>query len=102
MTGCRLTFLRSRIVYVLNNPGKSGGRRSFFGLIGDNRSLRDAVEKGRAAVLYLRGQHVLLTGPSGLGKTFFAELRHRFACERATGMPLPLVYFNCADSPCHA
>ena len=69
----------------------------FFGLIGYDRSLRDAVEKGRAAVLYPHGLHVLLTGPSGVGKTFFAELMHRFACERATGTPPPLVYFNCAE-----
>lgn len=40
------------------------------GLIGYDRSLRDAVEKGRAAVLYPHGLHVLLTGPSGVGKTF--------------------------------
>ncbi|MDI5536240.1 sigma 54-interacting transcriptional regulator, partial [Salmonella enterica subsp. enterica serovar Montevideo] len=43
--------------------------------------------KGRAAVLYPHGLHVLLTGPSGVGKTFFAELMHRFACEQASGAP---------------
>lgn len=59
----------------------------FSGLIGYDRSLRDAVEKGRAAVLYPHGLHVLLTGPSGVGKTFFAELMHRFACEHAAGSP---------------
>lgn len=69
----------------------------FSGLIGYDRSLRDAVEKGRAAVLYPHGLHVLLTGPSGVGKTFFAELMHRFACERAVGASPPLVYFNCAE-----
>ena len=69
----------------------------FTGLIGYDRSLRDAVEKGRAAVLYPHGLHVLLTGPSGVGKTFFAELMHRFACEHAAGSPPPLVYFNCAE-----
>ncbi|MDU4315099.1 MAG: transcriptional regulator DagR, partial [Klebsiella michiganensis] len=69
----------------------------FSGLIGYDRSLRDAVEKGRAAVLYPHGLHVLLTGPSGVGKTFFAELMHRFACEHAAGSPPPLVYFNCAE-----
>ena len=69
----------------------------FSSLIGYDRSLRDAVEKGRAAVLYPHGLHVLLTGPSGVGKTFFAELMHRFACEHAAGSPPPLVYFNCAE-----
>ncbi|KFB98786.1 transcriptional regulator [Trabulsiella guamensis ATCC 49490] len=69
----------------------------FTALIGHDRSLRDAVEKGKAAVLYPQGLHVLLTGPSGVGKTFFAELMHRYACEHTTGSLPPLVYFNCAE-----
>ncbi|EOO9942491.1 sigma 54-interacting transcriptional regulator, partial [Escherichia coli] len=69
----------------------------FSGLIGYDRSLRDAVEKGRAAVLYPHGLHVLLTGASGVGKTFFAELMHCFACKHTIGSPPPLVYFNCAE-----
>ncbi|POP44659.1 transcriptional regulator DagR [Superficieibacter electus] len=69
----------------------------FSGLIGYERSLRDAVEKGKAAVLYPHGLHVLLTGPSGVGKTFFAELMHRYACDQASGVAPPLVYFNCAE-----
>ncbi|WP_434636819.1 transcriptional regulator DagR [Klebsiella sp. I138] len=66
-------------------------------LIGHDRSLHDAVEKGKAAVLYPHGLHVLLTGPSGVGKTFFAELMHRYACEHAGEKLPPLVYFNCAE-----
>ncbi|ROR06247.1 transcriptional regulator DagR [Erwinia sp. JUb26] len=69
----------------------------FVVLTGFDRSLRDAVEKGRAAVLYPHGLHVLLTGPSGVGKTFFAELMHRFACKHTAGSPPPLIYFNCAE-----
>ncbi|TGD50325.1 transcriptional regulator, partial [Salmonella enterica subsp. enterica serovar Poona] len=57
----------------------------FTSLIGYDRSLRDAVEKGRAAVLYPHGLHVLLTGPSGVGFTYIAELIRRFAWAPAGG-----------------
>lgn len=40
---------------------------------------------------------MLLTGASGVGKTFFAELMHCFACKHTIGSPPPLVYFNCAE-----
>ncbi|MCV5918152.1 sigma-54 factor interaction domain-containing protein, partial [Escherichia coli] len=32
-----------------------------------------------------------------VGKTFFAELMHCFACKHTIGSPPPLVYFNCAE-----
>ncbi len=48
-------------------------------------------------MLYPHGLHVLLTGASGVDKTFFAELMHCFACKHTIGSPPPLVYFNCAD-----
>ncbi|BDH47270.1 transcriptional regulator [Salmonella enterica subsp. enterica serovar Choleraesuis] len=69
----------------------------FNALVGYDRSLRDAVAKGKAAVLYPRGLHVLLTGPSGVGKTYFAEIMHRFACQQGQDSDIPLVYFNCAE-----
>ncbi|WP_140918142.1 transcriptional regulator DagR [Limnobaculum xujianqingii] len=69
----------------------------FHSLIGYDRSLRLAVEKGKAAVLYPGGLHVLLTGPSGVGKTFFAEIMHQFAAGQLTHSTVPLVYFNCAE-----
>lgn len=69
----------------------------FTALIGYDRSLKLAVEKGKAAVLYPSGLHVLLTGPSGVGKTYFAELMHQFACQQSANNALPMVYFNCAE-----
>ena len=84
------------VTELLPPPEPDAPGDPFAALIGHERSLKDAVEKGRAAVLYPHGLHVLLTGPSGVGKTYFAELMHRFACERAAGTP-PLVYFNCAE-----
>ncbi|GLS05025.1 transcriptional regulator [Chitiniphilus shinanonensis] len=73
------------------------GDDPFTALIGHDRSLKPAVEKGRAAVLYPpNGLNVMLTGPSGVGKTYFAELMHRFG-EHARGSHTPFVYFNCAE-----
>ncbi len=69
----------------------------FHALIGYDRSLKLAVEKGKAAVLYPGGLHVLLTGPSGVGKTFFAEIMHQFASLQLQGSTVPLIYFNCAE-----
>ncbi|EMA7645968.1 sigma 54-interacting transcriptional regulator [Yersinia enterocolitica] len=69
----------------------------FHALIGYDRSLKLAVEKGKAAVLYPGGLHVLLTGPSGVGKTFFAEIMHQFASCQQTSHDVPIIYFNCAE-----
>ncbi|MGS9083344.1 sigma 54-interacting transcriptional regulator, partial [Salmonella enterica subsp. enterica serovar Infantis] len=73
------------VAEVLPHAEQSAPDDPVTSLMGYARSLRDAVEKGRAAVLYPHGVHVLLPGPSGVGKTWFAELRHRFACEQASG-----------------
>src|SRR5258708_25461461 len=50
-------------------------------------------------MLYLtRGLHILLCGPSGVGKTTFARLMHSFALElEALPADAPFISFNCAD-----
>lgn len=69
----------------------------FKALIGFDQSLKQAVDKGKAAVLYPpNGLNVMLTGPSGVGKTYFAELMHRFH-NHARGHAAPFVYFNCSE-----
>ncbi|AOY00043.1 sigma 54-interacting transcriptional regulator [Jeongeupia sp. USM3] len=69
----------------------------FTALIGYDQSLKQAVEKGKAAVLYPpNGLNVMLTGPSGVGKTYFAELMHRFS-DYARDTAVPFVYFNCSE-----
>lgn len=77
-------------------PLEVAERSPFEAIIGYDRSLRMMVDKGKAAVLYPGGLHVLLTGSSGVGKTFFAEIMHQYACQ-ALEQEMPLVYFNCAE-----
>ncbi|VBB07195.1 phosphotransferase system mannose-type iia component [Lucifera butyrica] len=68
-------------------------------LIGHDNSLKDAINKAKSAVLYPpSGLHVLLSGESGVGKTFFAELMHKFyELHRKQEGPIPFVYFNCSE-----
>ncbi|MCH3965817.1 MAG: sigma 54-interacting transcriptional regulator [Clostridium sp.] len=71
----------------------------FDNLIGSNESLRSQVKQAKAAILYPpKGLHTLLIGPTGVGKTTFAEVMYRYAIEkgRLNGNS-PYVVFNCAD-----
>jgi len=71
----------------------------FAKLIGWKESLRNQVEQAKAAVLYPPlGLHTLLVGPTGVGKSLFAELMYRFALKSgALPASAPLVTLNCAD-----
>ncbi|AWI05237.1 sigma 54-interacting transcriptional regulator [Clostridium drakei] len=72
---------------------------SFNTLIGKNKSLKKCIEQAKAAILYPpNGLHTLLLGPTGVGKTMFAEVMYKFAIEKGS-IPInsPFVSFNCAD-----
>ncbi|KYH28326.1 MULTISPECIES: sigma 54-interacting transcriptional regulator [Clostridium] len=68
-------------------------------VIGVNGSLKKSVQQAKAAILYPpNGLHTLLLGPTGVGKTMFAELMYRFAIEKGViSHDAPFVSFNCAD-----
>ena len=71
----------------------------FDELIGSNGSLKVQINQAKAAITYPpKGLHVLLLGPSGVGKSHLADAMYKFAkgtnnfkedCE--------FVVFNCAD-----
>lgn len=71
----------------------------FKKLIGYNKSLKDAINKAKSAVLYPpHGLHVLLSGESGVGKTFFAELMYKFfELHQQQDIDIPFIYFNCSE-----
>ncbi len=67
-------------------------------LLKNNKSLKTAGEQAKAAILYPRGMHTLILGDTGVGKTMFAGIMHKYA-EEMGKMPkeAPFVTFNCAD-----
>lgn len=76
----------------------------FEQLIGCNGSLKDAIVHGKAACLYPpNGLHTLITGPTGVGKSLFAQCMYAYGMR--TGVLKPgarFVSFNCAyyaDNP---
>lgn len=84
-------------------PSASGGEADranpFRAFIGFDGSMKTQITRAQAAVLYPpRGLHCLIYGPSGVGKSFLAELMYEYA--RGTenfGQDAPYFEFNCAD-----
>lgn len=65
----------------------------------ENTSLKIAIEKAKASILYPpNGMHTLLLGETGVGKSMFASLMHEYAIE-VEQLPknAPFIVFNCAD-----
>lgn len=65
----------------------------------ENRSLFSAVEQAKAAILYPpKGMNILILGETGVGKSMFASLIHRYAIEmERMKEEAPFITFNCAD-----
>ncbi|RKL62145.1 sigma-54-dependent transcriptional regulator [Thermoanaerobacteraceae bacterium SP2] len=65
----------------------------------ENPSMYSAVEQAKAAVLYPpNGMHMLIFGETGVGKSMFADLIHKYAVEmNRMDENSPFVVFNCAE-----
>lgn len=91
------------VLYFVNSKVKEDRKvietSNFDMLIGNDKSLKSCVQKAKAAILYPpRGLHSLLLGPTGVGKTMFAELIYKFAVENGVfDLGAPFISFNCAD-----
>lgn len=78
----------------------SNEKNNFFKeVVGYNGSLRVQVEQAKAAVSYPpHGLHVLILGPSGVGKSYLADSMYEFA--KSTNNfteDAKYIIFNCAD-----
>jgi len=81
---------------ALENVVKTDAFTSFIGAQG---SLKHVIEQCRSAVQYPgKGLPILLNGSSGVGKSFLAELIHRYAIESENiSGDAPFITLNCAD-----
>ncbi|WP_055666963.1 sigma-54-dependent transcriptional regulator [Desnuesiella massiliensis] len=88
------------VLYSINfNKKESKFSVNFDNIIGADKSLKKSIQQAKASILYPpRGLYTLLLGETGVGKTMFAELMHRFAIENGVlSSSAPFISFNCAD-----
>ncbi|MBV7390559.1 sigma 54-interacting transcriptional regulator [Enterococcus sp. ALS3] len=88
--------------FIVDNQFKFNhkkNRNPFDLLIGHKASLKKAVSQAKAAVHYPpNGLHMLLLGPTGSGKTFFANKIYQYGIyEQLFDVEAPFISFNCAD-----
>lgn len=97
--------IKSRPVYFVpleeenaTSMSNSSGS-SFSTIIGKTHSLKDVIEKTKAAILYPPyGLHTIIYGETGVGKSMLAEQMYRFSIELGIREEdSPFVTFNCAD-----
>ncbi len=102
--GILLKIKGKPVIYTIN-PNKATSISdynesiNFDALTGSDKSLKKCIQQAKAAIMYpKRGLHTLILGPSGVGKTMFAELMYKYAIEKGVfQINSPFVSFNCAD-----
>ncbi|MBC8060843.1 MAG: sigma 54-interacting transcriptional regulator [Clostridiaceae bacterium] len=84
---------------MTNEDIEDAEKSPFDSLIGYNTSLRTHIEQAKAAVLYPpNGLNTLIVGPTGVGKTLFANMMYKYAIYAKKLDPkAPFVLFNCSD-----
>lgn len=72
----------------------------FKELIGYNGSLTEAIEKIKTSILYptKNGLPIMLSGPTGVGKSFTADIIYKYSVEKGIiSEGAPFIIFNCAQ-----
>lgn len=71
---------------------------TFESMVGHQDSLKNQVEQAKAALLYPpHGLNTLIIGPTGSGKTYFANTMYHFAVDSDILTKKQFITFNCAD-----
>ena len=89
--------------YTVEDAKKAMGFKHldpFSSMVGYNSSLKYFIEQAKAAMMYPpNGLHTLILGPSGVGKTLFANVMYQYARmkKHKSEKEFPLVTFNCSD-----
>ena len=78
---------------------KEAKKSPFDYLIGAETSLKNQIEQAKAAILYPpNGLHTLIVGPTGVGKSLFANRMYSYAKYiKRLKDDSPFIVFNCAD-----
>lgn len=84
---------------TVNDTVEKSNRNPFELMIGNKGSLKKGVSQAKAAVHYPpNGLHMLLLGPTGSGKTFFANKIYQYSIfEKLIDKNASFESFNCAD-----
>ncbi|MEG0093513.1 MAG: sigma 54-interacting transcriptional regulator [Erysipelotrichaceae bacterium] len=90
-------FEVSSLLELLNY--KDDKNDNFEHVIGNDSSLKEVIKKAKAAMIYPPfGIHTLLIGPTGVGKTMFAEIMFSYGKNKGIlNTDGKFVVFNCAE-----
>lgn len=91
--------IHSGLEHTEKPQGPTGTNDVFEHMIGNSSSMRNQIEQAKAAILYPpRGLNTLVIGPTGSGKTYFANAMFQFAQnQNLIKKTDQLTTFNCAD-----
>lgn len=87
------------VLFFLADNKKNRVKSQLDLLSENNISLKSAIEQAKAAILYPpKGMNCLILGNTGVGKSMFASLMHKYAIEmNVKSENSPFIVFNCAD-----
>ncbi|WP_407370736.1 sigma 54-interacting transcriptional regulator [Carnobacterium sp.] len=93
------SLIKKKPTIEKSNDARKNDHSLFEYMIGSNGSLKNQMEQAKAAIFYPpKGLNSLIIGPTGSGKTFFANAMYQYSQDKGIIEPKQsLIIFNCAD-----